>query len=562
MNGLYQLVPSILPNLVTAAFLAVLWAYAWRHRSVPGAISFLVLIGSAIVTALASSAEWMAVDATVKFAWFTLSNIVGLLGVTAAFCFALDYAYPGRWMTRRNLAALSIPIVASALLAFTNDQHHLLWTGFQVDDRVHPSNAPLSTAILAYGIFLLMLNTIVLAGLFIRSPLHRWPIGLIVAGGLVSRVVVSLHLTGVIEHAVIDPVVLACGFSGLMFAIALFGFQMFDIVPLARDMVIERMRDGMLVLDGRNRLVEMNPAARQSLGEQAAQVVQTDLAPVLYDAPDSRWPGAYHAFEARTGQGYRRYEARLSQLADVRGLLRGRLVLLHDVTGGRLAQERLLQQQRALGVLQERSRVARELHDGLGQVLVYARMQAEAARAVLPRGRSGEADECLAGIIEAAENARANARADPQQPDAASVDETAAQPGCLAALAQLLNGFAARYGIATQLNAPPSWADETVKPAALVLLLSIVQEALSNAAKHARCNEVRVSLRAQDGTLHVAIEDDGVGFDPAQAPRRDRVTFGLDLMRERAMDLHGALKVDSAPGRGTRVSIQVPWPAP
>ncbi len=195
-------------------------------------------------------------------------------------------------------------------------------------------------------------------------------------------------------------------------------------------------------------------------------------------------------------------------------------------------------------------------------MLVYAKMQAEAARAVLAQGHSGTADEYLASIIEAAENARADARANAQQHSATSADRAAVQPGFLDGLALLLHGFAARYGIATRLNAPPGWADEAIKPAAIAQLLSIIQEALSNAAKHARCSEVRVGLREQDGALHVTIEDDGVGFDPAQAHRRNRVTFGLELMRERAMDLPGALLVDSAPGRGTRVSILVPRPAP
>jgi hypothetical protein len=79
-------------------------------------------------------------------------------------------------------------------------------------------------------------------------------------------------------------------------------------------------------------------------------------------------------------------------LTDRRGSQLGRVIVLYDITEVKRARERFLEQQRALATLQERERVARELHDSLGQVLGYVKMQAQAARGLLAQNESAEAD--------------------------------------------------------------------------------------------------------------------------------------------------------------------------
>ena len=87
-------------------------------------------------------------------------------------------------------------------------------------------------------------------------------------------------------------------------------------------------------------------------------------------------------------------------------------------------------------------------------------------------------------------------------------------------------------------------------------VLRVVQEALANAAKHARPNRIGLSLHQQDGQVAVTVSDDGGGFDPAQA--EERHGMGLRLMRERVAELGGTLQLDSSPGEGTSVRILLP----
>ena len=100
-------------------------------------------------------------------------------------------------------------------------------------------------------------------------------------------------------------------------------------------------------------------------------------------------------------------------------------------------------------------------------------------------------------------------------------------------------------------------------PAALEAgLYRIAQEALNNVAKHAAATSARVTLEREDDLLVLAIEDDGIGFDPnAPPPDRRKGGFGLIGMQERARLLGGRLEVNSSPGDGTRIVVEVPAPA-
>ena len=94
-----------------------------------------------------------------------------------------------------------------------------------------------------------------------------------------------------------------------------------------------------------------------------------------------------------------------------------------------------------------------------------------------------------------------------------------------------------------------------LSPDAQLALFRILQECLSNAAKHAAPKQVQVKLDYDLDRVHLIVRDDGKGFDPKQTPRGH---YGLLNMRERAMKLGGDLIVDSAPGNGTRVSFSLP----
>jgi signal transduction histidine kinase len=228
----------------------------------------------------------------------------------------------------------------------------------------------------------------------------------------------------------------------------------------------------------------------------------------------------------------------------------GSLVVLHDITPLRQAHERLLQQERALATLRERERLARELHDSVGQVLAYVSLQADATRKLLDDGKASLAGDQLSRLASIARDAHADVREFILALRAAPAEQRAFFP----TLRHYLDGFTQNYGIATSLVLPEDLDEAAFEPEAQAQLFRIIQEALSNARKHGGARSVKVAFERQDGLARVIVQDDGEGFDPRAVERG----LGLRFMRERAAELSGSVEVQSAPGAGARVVVALP----
>ena len=190
---------------------------------------------------------------------------------------------------------------------------------------------------------------------------------------------------------------------------------------------------------------------------------------------------------------------------------------------------------------EERRRLARDLHDGLAQDLLYITMQ---ARAVVERHPDADG---LRGLLHAAERALDESRGaigsltDPLDEPLGSV------------LGSCVREVATRVGAEASVR-----VDGEPEPSAAVreAVLRIAREATCNAARHGRASHVLVTLQAAD-TLRLTVTDDGIGFD-AEAALRDGRGFGLESMQERARTVGGTLSIWSGPGEGTEISATLP----
>lgn len=186
-------------------------------------------------------------------------------------------------------------------------------------------------------------------------------------------------------------------------------------------------------------------------------------------------------------------------------------------------------------VLEERRRIARDLHDGLAQELSYILSESRRLRPLEPS---------LEPLARAAERALDESRR-------AIAALTRPHEPLDVALAQAAEEVAERVGTRVELDLA---AELDAPPATLEALLRVVREAVTNAGRHGLAGTVRVQLRRGDG-LELLVSDDGIGFDPSRA---NGSGFGLVSMRERVAALGGELRVVSAPGRGTALQVFVP----
>ena len=210
-----------------------------------------------------------------------------------------------------------------------------------------------------------------------------------------------------------------------------------------------------------------------------------------------------------------------------------------------LARLRVVELERA--GLEERARLARELHDGLAQDLWLAKLKIRRLAGLPDLGAEGRA---LAGEVgDAVDTGLAEA-----QQAVAALRLSGEPVGSLCELmSRSIDEFADRFGLRAELECQPDLPE--LSPRAYAEALRIMQEALSNVRRHADATVVRVKVAVDDGRLVVVVADNGRGFDPDTVGPS---AFGLASMRERAALMGGELRIESQPSDGTRVSLLVP----
>ena len=227
------------------------------------------------------------------------------------------------------------------------------------------------------------------------------------------------------------------------------------------------------------------------------------------------------------------------------------VVLLASHAAIAIDQARLFEDSRELALVQERGRLARELHDAMSQSLFSLQLAAEAATRLLP-GDPEAASDALATVRALAAQVSTELRTTVEGLRPADLE----RDGLAATLVNQLSVAGRAHDVPVDLEIGE---DVELDPDAEHQVLRIAQEAVTNALRHARASRVVVSLDP-DGSgsgVVLRVSDDGRGFDPEARAMRAR-RLGLTSMHERAASLGGTLRVDSAPGRGTTVELRLP----
>ncbi|TCC23946.1 sensor histidine kinase [Kribbella speibonae] len=215
------------------------------------------------------------------------------------------------------------------------------------------------------------------------------------------------------------------------------------------------------------------------------------------------------------------------------------------------ARDELAEAHHSAGVMAERERMAREIHDTLAQGMTSIVMLAQAASAELSRGGVDGAGARLAAIEDTARENLAEARA----LVAAFTPVALSEATLTEVLRRQAERFAAETGVDVQVSLDlPDDEVAALPQAQQVVLLRSAQEALANVRKHAAATQVLITLGLSDGRVWIEIRDDGSGFTPGTVSGG----FGLSAMRGRVEESGGTVEVESTPGRGTRVQVLIP----
>jgi PAS domain S-box-containing protein len=228
-------------------------------------------------------------------------------------------------------------------MVWTNPIFHLMWLDIRLDTSYSP---PVDAVIhnvgfwiqAGYSYLLILLGTVALLTVYLRSTgIYRKQVGAMLLASLVPWVANFLYIAHIEPFTDIDPTPLAFAVSGAALFWGLFRLQLLDIMPVAHEAVFRNMTDGVIVVDARGRITELNPAAQAIIGRSRSEIVgqsyrhnvPEQIGSLELTAESSELPSVVALGE---GPRVRHYRIEVSRIT-TRGQFRGHLVLLHDDTG-------------------------------------------------------------------------------------------------------------------------------------------------------------------------------------------------------------------------------------
>lgn len=363
--------------------------------------------------------------------------------------------------------------------------------------------------------------------------------------------------------------------SLVFIAILIFNQIVFRMIGSAQRQLSERTRDlnlliessgnAIITIDPQGRILSWNPAAEAIYGWPAREAVGTVLPMV---PAEGREEAAAIMARLSRGETLRNFETlrmrqdgeripvmlTASPVKNEAGAIIAVLGISADLRERKRMEDALVRQQRATAVFQERERLARELHDDIGQVLGYVNTQSQAMLTLIERDDIQGAGGLARRLAEVAQEAHANVRN-----YILGLQTSSALPqGFLPALST----YAERFGRANGLRVETSWPADSdaiaLESGVAAQVMRVAQEALTNVQKHAAARTVRLSAVLEPERLVLTIVDDGRGFDPSDVAASHVHHFGQRIMQERMAEIGGRVSVESGLGTGTRVTIETP----
>lgn len=337
--------------------------------------------------------------------------------------------------------------------------------------------------------------------------------------------------------------------------------------------VISAVGEGIIVLDSDWRIEFMNPEAERLLGWTEAELLGKPVHDSIHfrRRDGSPFPACECPVQTLT-RTWERYStdneyyvrkngemlpasAVVTRLVDQTGAVRY-IKSFQDRTQRKRDMEALESSRRQLRELsaflqqvreEERTHIARELHDELGQLLSGLRMDAEWLHGQLPPD-SAMASKARS-MIELVDTSLRTVRRISYELRPAILDDLGLEAG----IEWLAEGFERRAGVQCELDL--RIGDRAIDERTATAVFRLVQESLTNIGRHAFAQRVAVHLHASKGTLHLRVEDDGVGFQVDKPRPR---SFGLLGMRERVLALNGQLSIRSRINAGTVIEVEIP----
>ncbi len=332
--------PPVLLMLIAAMIAFFVAIFVWNRRKAPGGRPFILLMVAIIIWASAAVGEFSVLSASAKIIWGKISY-VGIVNVPPLWLlFAAQFTRRKGWQSRKQIAWLWIIPILTLCLVTTNEWHGLIWSSI-----VPVSNNPGAWLIynhgsaflinIAYAYLLTIAGALWLLFFALRSHhLYKKQVGILVVGVAIPFSGNLLYILKLNPWPGLDFTPLSFALSGLLFMWGLFNNQLFNITPIARELLIERMKEGIIVLNQENQILDMNPSACNLFDCDPKSVIGKDVSVVLPHRTDliQKYIDALKVHETIKIDENQIIELSISPLYDYQKQFSGRLVVVRDIT--------------------------------------------------------------------------------------------------------------------------------------------------------------------------------------------------------------------------------------
>lgn len=540
-------VPLLFGSVAIGSGAAIL---AWRERPNPGATPLVWLLGGQSVWATCIIFSLSAESVSGTLTWTKLGWIGVMIVPVAWILFALEYTGRDQYITRRNVALLSVVPVLTVCLAVTEQYHGLLYVraaGVTADGAVVAEQGGVWYGVAAAYTYLLgVLGIVPILGLVSsRATAFRGQSAALLVGITTPWATNVLYNAGALPSAGIDPTPIAFAVSGVAYLGAIRRFRMFGANPAptwrAKEFLFDHIHEGAIVVDGHDTIVEINQTGAAILGVDADRALGASASELLPVSGPIQADGGRDFLTVGTESTSQSYDVTMTELTDRRDHTLGYVFTLHNVT-------RYLQQQQRLKVL---NRVLRHnIRTEANIIQGYAERTADETAKTIKRRTMR--------IVELSEKGR----------DAIDLFEDAVGEWNQSSLDSLVGDCLAGArdafpDVAFELDRPTE--DAPVPDGAAVVVNNLIE----NAAVHNVGSDRRVSVSAwvEGDQAVVQITDNGPGIDEyeldildsgTETPLRHGSGLGLWLVKWGTETIGGSVDFESAEPTGTIATVTVP----
>ncbi len=334
--------------LIAASTSATIGIISWKRRSATGASGLMFFMLAEVIWATTYAVRWMMTEPSAQLFWLRATFFGAATHTTLVAIFVLQFTGRSHLLTRRNLRLLAIVPLVTLFLLWTDDWHGLFFGGQHSTDLIY-SGGPWFWFFILYT----YIQVFILIGLFVQAYLHasglfRRQVGSMLFATLTPLAGNILGLLGSSPFPNLDLTPFLYTISGMIYAYALFGLRLLDVVPIARHKLVDEMTDGIIVLDASKRIVDINPAAERLIGISFSVIGQSsvDVLNETLHLDQAKDLIAASMIELRiTDTPPRDIELHVLPLFDDRQSLTGQLLILRDITERKQAEAELLRAQ-------------------------------------------------------------------------------------------------------------------------------------------------------------------------------------------------------------------------